>query len=59
MGKKSIMKLLLTSAGLSNQTITNALTKLLGKSCNGIKLAFVHTAANVEPGDKHWLIDEC
>ena len=50
------MKLLLTSAGLSNQSIVNALEKLLGKSTRGVKLAFIPTAANVEPGDKSWMI---
>lgn len=52
------MKLLLTSAGLANQTITHALEKLLGNSATGQRLAFVPTAANVEEGDKHWLIDD-
>lgn len=52
------MKLLLTSAGLSNKTIINALVELLGEPTKGVKLAFVPTAANVEEGDKHWLIDD-
>lgn len=52
------MKLLLTSAGLSNLTITKALEDLLGKSANGVKLVFIPTAANVEPGDKSWMIDD-
>ncbi len=52
------MKLLLTSAGLSNKSIIDALEKLLGKSAKGIKLAFIPTAANVEPGDKSWMIDD-
>jgi dipeptidase E len=52
------MRLLLTSAGLSNPSITEALEKLLGKSAQNVKLAFVPTAANVEAGDKHWLIDD-
>jgi dipeptidase E len=52
------MKFLLTSAGLSNKTIANALEDLLGKSINGVKLAFIPTAANVEPGDKSWMIDD-
>lgn len=52
------MKLLLTSAGLSNQTIIGALEKLLGKPTRGAKLAYIPTAANVEPGDKSWLIDD-
>lgn len=52
------MKLLLTSAGLSNQSIVKALEDLLGKSANGVKLAFIPTAANVVEGDKHWMIDD-
>jgi len=52
------MRLLLTSAGLSNPSITKALEKLLGKSAQNVKLAFIPTAANVEEGDKHWLIDD-
>jgi len=52
------MKLLLTSVGLSNQTITNALAELSGESTKDMRLAFVPTAANVEKGDKHWLIED-
>lgn len=52
------MKLLLTSAGLANQSIINALEKLLGKPARGTKLAFIPTGANVEPGDKSWMIDD-
>jgi dipeptidase E len=52
------MKLLLTSAGISNQSILKALEDLLGKSAKGVKLAFVPTAANVEAGDKSWMIDD-
>ena len=58
------MKLLLTSAGITNKSIEAALTSLLPRraglpavagECN---LAFVPTAANVEEGDKGWLIDD-
>jgi len=52
------MKLLLTSAGLSNPSINKALEDLLGKSVKGVKLAFIPTAANVEQGDKSWMIDD-
>ncbi len=52
------MKLLLTSAGISNPSILKALEDLLGKSAKGTKLAFIPTAANVEPGDKSWMIDD-
>jgi len=52
------MKLLLTSAGLTNQTIANALLELAEKPFKELKLAFIPTAANVEEGDKDWLIDD-
>ncbi|MFA5827768.1 MAG: peptidase E [Candidatus Shapirobacteria bacterium] len=52
------MKLLLTSAGLSNLSIVKAIERLLGKSAKGVKLAFIPTAANVEPGDKSWMIED-
>ena len=52
------MKLLLTSAGFTNKTISNALHELAGKPFRNFKLAFVPTAANVEEGEKDWLIDD-
>ncbi len=52
------MKLLLTSAGLSNKTISKALEKLVGKPANKTKIVFVPTAANVEDGIKDWLIKD-
>jgi dipeptidase E len=52
------MKLLLTSAGLSNPSISKALEDLLDKPIKGVKLSFIPTAANVEPGDKSWMIDD-
>jgi len=52
------MKLLLTSAGISNKSIADALLELSGKATKEIRLAFVPTAANVEEGDKGWLIDD-
>ena len=35
------MKLLLTSAGLANKSITTALVELLGKPSDGVKLTFI------------------
>ena len=52
------MKLLLTSAGLTNKTISNALIELVGKPANKISVAFIPTAANYEKGDKSWLIND-
>jgi len=51
------MKLLLTSAGFSNDSITNALLELTGKPFSELNLAFIPTAANIEAGDKtNWFI---
>jgi dipeptidase E len=52
------MKLLLTSNGISNQSIAKALGNLLDKPFGQSNLVFVPTAANVEVGDKGWLIDD-
>lgn len=51
------MKLLLTSAGITNNSIKNALRELTEKPFNELKMAFIPTAANVEEGSKDWLID--
>lgn len=50
------MKLLLTSGGLENKTMVDALRDLIGKDFKDAKLVFIPTAANVEMGDKWWLI---
>ncbi len=52
------MKLLLTSAGLTNNSISKALLGLLDKPAQESNLAFIPTAANVEEGDKSWLIND-
>lgn len=46
------MKLLLTSAGITNDSIAKALLDMVGKPAEEIKVAFIPTAANVEEGDK-------
>ncbi|MBI2798546.1 Type 1 glutamine amidotransferase-like domain-containing protein [Candidatus Saccharibacteria bacterium] len=51
------MKLLLTSAGLKNQTLIDEFLRLVGKPAKEIKVAYIPTAANVEVGNKDWLID--
>ena len=51
------MKLFLTSSGLTNQTLVQALHKLIGDTENH-RLAFIPTAANIEEGDKDWLITD-
>lgn len=52
------MKLLLTSNGLSNQSIITALIELAGKPAEKINVVFIPTAANAEEDDKSWLIDD-
>jgi dipeptidase E len=52
------MKLLLTSAGIKNESIANAILDLLALPANKVKAIFVPTAANVEEGEKDWLIND-
>lgn len=52
------MKLLLTSAGITNQSIANALLDLVGKKPKDSSVVFVPTASNTEIGDKSWLIED-
>ncbi len=52
------MKLLLTSGGLTNKKIVEALFDLVGKKPEDISLVFIPTAANMEKGDKGWFIDD-
>jgi len=52
------MKLLLTSAGISNETIAKAFFAMVGKKPEEIFLAFIPTASNIEKGNKVWLIDD-
>ncbi len=52
------MKLLLTSAGIRNQSIANELTVLIGKNPSETKIGFIPTAANAEPGNKDWFINQ-
>ena len=52
------MKLLLTSSGITNKSIAKAVTDLVGRSAEDINVVFVPTAANVEGGEKLWLIND-
>lgn len=52
------MKLLLTSAGLSNKTLVNSFENLVGLKGEKVKIAYIPTAANFEGGDKDWLIND-
>jgi dipeptidase E len=52
------MKLLLTSNGLSNQSIANALIELTGKPASETTIVFIPTAMNVARGSKGWFIND-
>ncbi len=52
------MKLLLTSGGLTNQSIVNSLFDLVAKKPQDTNLCFISTAATVETGDKSWFIND-
>lgn len=52
------MKLLLTSGGLTNKSISNALFDMVGKKPEDTTLCFIPTAANIEKGDKYWFIND-
>lgn len=51
------MKLLLTSGGITNKKIADALLDLVGRPASEISLAFVPTAADADPNHKGWFID--
>lgn len=50
------MKLLLTSAGITNKSIADKLQQLVGKPFAETSVLFIPTAANFEFGDKSWLV---
>ena len=50
------MKLLLTSAGLRNETLRQALRDLLGKPFETANIVYIPTASVAEPGDHSWLV---
>lgn len=52
------MKLLLTSSGLTNTSISDALLDLVGKQAKETTLVFIPTAMNVTRGDKSWFITD-
>ena len=52
------MKLLLTSGGITNKSIADALFSLVGKKPEDITLVFIPTASNIETGDKDWFIND-
>lgn len=53
------MKILLTSGGISNDSIKKSFFNLVGKKPEDISLAFIPTASNIEQGDKKdWFIKD-
>lgn len=52
------MKLLLTSNGLSNQSIADALFDLVGKKPEDTIITFIPTASNYSANDKGWLVND-
>jgi dipeptidase E len=52
------MKLLLTSAGITNGSIAKALFELVGKKPEDTSVVFIPTASNIEAGDKEWVIED-
>lgn len=52
------MKLLLTSNGLSNSSISTALFELVGKLPSETAIAFIPTAMNIGDGDKDWFVED-
>lgn len=51
------MDLLLTSAGLRNETMREALRDMVGKPFGAANVVYVPTAATAEPGDHGWLVE--
>jgi dipeptidase E len=52
------MKLLLTSSGFTNKSISDALLDLARRPFSELSMAFIPTASNFEGGDKDWLIED-
>jgi len=52
------MKLLLTSAGISNETLVKTLSELVNKPFSEASLVYIPTAANMMPGGKSWLVTD-
>ena len=50
------MNLLLTSSGLRNEALRDALQEMLGKPFEAAKIVYVPTASVAEPGDHGWFV---
>lgn len=51
------MRLLLTSGGITNKKIADALLELVGKKAEDVTIAFIPTAVNADGNDTGWFID--
>ncbi|MFV8184542.1 Type 1 glutamine amidotransferase-like domain-containing protein [Streptomyces sp. AF1B] len=51
------MNLLLTSSGLRNETLLDALRDMLGKPFGSANVVYVPTASLAEPGDHGWVVE--
>lgn len=51
------MRLLLTSAGLTNASISKALFDMVGKKPGDTSIVYIPTASNYETGSKEWVIN--
>lgn len=51
-----LVDLLLTSAGLRNETLRQALRDMLGKPFEAASLVYIPTASLAEPGDHSWAV---
>lgn len=52
------MKLLLTSSGLANDSLKNALREMLGKPTSECNFVFILTSYSGASGDMSWLVDD-
>ncbi|WP_405771602.1 peptidase E [Actinacidiphila glaucinigra] len=52
------MELLLTAAGLRNETLRDALRDMLAKPFGSANVVYVPTASVAEPGDHGWLVGD-
>jgi dipeptidase E len=52
------VRLLLTAAGLRNETLRSALRDLLGKPFESANIVFIPTASVAQPGDHGWLLSD-
>lgn len=50
-------RLLLTSSGITNPTLLDALAELLGKPFAAARVAYIPTASVADPGDSGWLLE--